>query len=74
MADSVVARRLLRELKALRQRYDGENDIIPGAPVVTFSDCVLIDAVMDLVLEVVDLQGRVNKLTKDLANEDRSGG
>jgi len=46
----------------LSNRYDAENDIIPYAPAVTFTDRMLLDAIGDLVNIVEGLQSQIDEL------------
>ena len=46
----------------VENRYDAENDLIPGAPAVTWADRKLLDMVLDLTQIVEDLQAQINGL------------
>lgn len=50
---------VIRGLEYVQNRYDAENDVIPGAPAVTWADNQLAECVAELV-NVVD------KLKKEL--------
>ena len=43
----------------LMYRYDPENEIVPGAPVVTYSDRVLLSMVEDLAKKIDELEGQI---------------
>lgn len=63
--------KIIFQKSALANRYDGENDIIPNAPVVTYTDMQLLDMVGQLLNLVVDLTEQVNDL-KDKVNRIES--
>lgn len=44
------------QIERLERRYDPENDIIPGAPVVTYADMEILQMVRSLLLAVSNLQ------------------
>jgi len=46
----------------LSNRYDAENDVIPGAPAVTYVDMRLLDAIGNLVHVVEGLQSQIDEL------------
>jgi hypothetical protein len=45
-----------REISRIESRYNGDNDLIPGAPIVTWADWSPLEIVKDLVDQVEDLQ------------------
>lgn len=61
--------RIRETIKCLNNRYDAENDIIPGAPVVTYTDRMLLDAIGDLVHIVEGLLSEINNFKRTL-NQD----
>ena len=52
-------RRLLEDLE---RDYDGDRDLIPGAPRVTYTDFVLLQAINELIAENDELIARVEHL------------
>lgn len=58
---SNITDRVLRNAFALQKRYDPENDIVPGAPKLLYSENQLLDMIKDLVTAVNDLQYQVDK-------------
>jgi SpoVK/Ycf46/Vps4 family AAA+-type ATPase len=49
-------------LEHIEHRYNPENDVIPGAPDVTWADSELMDAVKYLVAEIEVLNAIVEEL------------
>lgn len=52
-------------LERLQGRYNPENDIIPGAPDVTYSDHTLLESCVALIEEVEQLRERVTVLEEE---------
>lgn len=48
------------KIERMRDRYNPENDTIPGAPSVTWADDQLVDMIEKLVIAVEHLQGIVD--------------
>lgn len=46
----------------LKRHYDADNDLIPGAPRVTWADNELIELIEILTNEVMDLRQRLKEL------------
>jgi len=53
-----------RDIERVERRYNAENDIIPGAPSVTWADNELLEMVKRLVIVVEDLQDQIETLRK----------
>ena len=49
-------------LEPWEARYNGDNDLIPGAPVVTASDAAMLDMIRYLLYLVEDLQSEIDQL------------
>jgi hypothetical protein len=65
----VSSERLRDKINRMALRYDGENDLILGAPVVTWSDFELLDIISSLLAMVEDLQKQINDLEKEIKDE-----
>ena len=50
------------KLLPIYDRYNAENDIIPGAPMVTWADYSLAQCIEELEDRIYDLQRRIDKL------------
>jgi hypothetical protein len=48
-----------QDADAIDRRYDAENDLIPGAPEVTYTDMQLLELIRRLVIVVEDLQDQI---------------
>lgn len=55
-----------RLLKALEDKYDPDNDTIPGAPMVTFADSCLLECIRTQQKMIDDLQTQIDELRKDI--------
>lgn len=53
---------LQSRLDSLETRYNPENDIVPGQPVVSYADIALLEVVRDLLKMVEDLQKQILEL------------
>lgn len=69
-----------RLISQLEDRYDADNDTMPGLPDVTWSDKELLNIIKWLLNDVIALQNKVadlekqlSEVTKRLANEDSRG-
>lgn len=49
-------------IDGLKSHYDADNDLIPGAPIVTWADNELIELIEILMNEVMDLRQRLKEL------------
>jgi hypothetical protein len=56
--------RINDNIASFQRRYDAENDVMPGAPRVTFIEYQLLEMIKDLVLVIDDLQDQVDKLNR----------
>lgn len=50
------------DIERVDRRYDGDNDIIPGAPVVTWTDRELLELVRRLTDCCMDLQSQITEM------------
>lgn len=57
--------RIDRDIELLKRRYDGDNDLIPGAPVVTYADMELLMITKSLLMVLKYQQAQIDAL-KDL--------
>lgn len=53
---------ILEKVHRIEGRYNGDNDIIPGAPVVQWADMELVQIVKQPALMVEDLQTQLNSI------------
>lgn len=53
-----------RSVKAIEHRYNAENDIIPGAPAVTWADNELLEIIKHLVIVAEYLQDQIDQLKR----------
>lgn len=60
--NDIYRNRIESNLHTLDNRYDAENDIIPGAPKVTHTDWLLSDCIENLLMEVIALKKRMASL------------
>ena len=58
------------DLYKIEDRYDPENDLIPEAPPVTYTDKVLLNAINFLLARVENLEREVRCLNREM---ERSG-
>jgi len=49
-------------IERVENRYNPENDTIPGAPSVTWADSQLLDIVKTLAMQVQDLQDQIREI------------
>ena len=54
--------RIEQLLEHWEARYNGDNDLIPGAPVVTASDMAALDMIRDLLCLIEELQDKIDDL------------
>jgi hypothetical protein len=59
-------------LKDLIHRYDGDNDTIPGAPVVTWADFQLAEIANFLLEFVIEQSKEINQLNARLEKLENS--
>lgn len=55
-----------RRLEDITRRYDGDNDVIPGAPSVTWSDMQLVEIANALLDFTVEQGKKINRLNDRL--------
>lgn len=53
-------------LQEVEAAYNGDNDLIPGAPIVTWADHVLLQAVRDLTRRVGELERQIEIVNEAL--------
>ena len=58
--------RIGNKIQAVERRYNAENDIIPGAPAVTYTDLQLLEIVKDLLETNKYLMARIEQLEKQV--------
>ena len=49
-------------LSTINHRYDAENDVTPGAPMVTWADYSLAECIEELESRIYVLERRINSL------------
>ena len=54
--------RIEQMLEHWEARYNGDNDLIPDAPVVTASDMAALDMIRDLLCLIEELQDQIEEL------------
>jgi hypothetical protein len=65
---------IINNMERVSNRYNGDNDIIPNTPVVTWSDQQLVEAVWSLANHIKELSKRVWDLETIVAElKDPSG-
>lgn len=57
--------KLMDIIGKIEGRYNGDNDLIPGAPVVTWTDNQLADALSRAVTIIEELNDRITVLEQD---------
>lgn len=53
---------LKRDIERIEGRYDAENDTIPGAPIVTWTDIQLLELIKELTRMVGVLQKQITEI------------
>jgi hypothetical protein len=54
--------RIEQMLEHWEARYNGDNDLIPGAPVVTASDMAALEMIRDLLCLIEELQDQIDQI------------
>jgi translation elongation factor EF-Tu-like GTPase len=54
--------RIKQMLEQWEARYNGDNDLIPGAPMVTASDMAALEMIRDLLCLIEELQDQIDQL------------
>ena len=62
---------IMRVLDQIRSAYDGDHDVIPGAPRVTWADERLATA-LSMLLEMVESHERQHNTKRRLPNEEHN--
>jgi hypothetical protein len=61
------------ELELVSRRYDPENDLIPGAPKVTHTDYVIIEALKESIAHIATLLKRIEALEDQAHTHENPG-
>lgn len=63
--------RIKSYLDRVKERYNGDFDVIAGAPVVTWADQLLAECLSSLLEHVINLSARVNELEDPTGKNSR---
>ena len=56
---------IINDLQSIERRYNGDNDMIPGGPDVTWAEMKLAGNLIRLADKVQDLQNQINEINHD---------
>ena len=57
---------LQSRIESMLRRYDAENDLIPGQPVVTSSDYLALIALLEIIQEIETLNNDIVEINQNL--------
>jgi hypothetical protein len=60
--EMINTQRIMRDIDEIERRYNGDNDIISGAPVVQWPDMKLAQITKQLIFIVNDLQKQLDRI------------